>query len=356
MATEGDLKRLHPARIALLKPSALGDVVQTLPVLTALRRHFPHAHISWIVNRTYAPLLEGHPDLDEVIPFDRQSFRRGWIEGGLGFARFLSGLRRRRFDLVLDLQGLLRTGLMMLATGAPIRLGFATAREGARWCCTHPIDDTVGGQNAVERYWRMVEALGAGDLPKTFRLPIPPKESAWAEDMLRDLPRPWIGVGPGARWLTKRWPPRHFADLVNRCLENFGGTALFIGAPDEAVIARQVQDSLRGPSRMVAGRTTLRQLAAVLSRVDVLLANDTGPLHLAVALGRPIAAPYTCTQVARNGPYGQEHRAVETSVWCRGSYIRKCDRLECMDDLTPERLWPVLSEVLSAWQSRRHTA
>lgn len=100
----------------------------------------------------------------------------------------------------------------------------------------------------------------------------------------------------------------------------------------------------------------MRQLAAVLARVDVLLANDTGPLHLAVALGRPIAAPYTCTQVARNGPFGQEHRAVETTVWCKGSYIRRCDRLECMADLTPDRLWPVLSEVLSAWQSRRHSA
>src|SRR5258708_4499420 len=110
----------YPARhIALIKPSALGDIVHALPVLTALRRRFPEAHLTWVVNRAYEPLLRGHPDLDDTLPFDRAAGRRGWWSALSNFARFLGELRRQRFDLIIDLQGLLRSGVMSLATGAP---------------------------------------------------------------------------------------------------------------------------------------------------------------------------------------------------------------------------------------------
>ena len=118
-------------RIVLIKPSALGDIIHALPVLTALRRRFPAAHIAWVVNHSYEPLLKGHPDLDETIPFERGR-RGGW--SALKYnAGFLAGLRRRRFDLVVDLQGLLRSGLMTFATGATRRVGLGSAREGASW-------------------------------------------------------------------------------------------------------------------------------------------------------------------------------------------------------------------------------
>src|SRR5271168_2647498 len=127
------IAELSPRRIALLKPSALGDIIHSLPVLTALRHRFPSAHIAWIVNRAYEPLLLGHPDLDETIPFDRGATRSGWWTAARSWLRFLRELRQRRFDLVVDLQGLLRTGLMTQATGAPRRLGLSSAREGATW-------------------------------------------------------------------------------------------------------------------------------------------------------------------------------------------------------------------------------
>jgi lipopolysaccharide heptosyltransferase I len=341
-----------PRRIAIVKPSALGDILNALPVLDAVRRRFPEAHIAWVVNSSYAALLDAHPDLNEVIRFDRGSLRRGAFAGSIAFVRFLRDLRRRRFDLVFDLQGLLRSGLMTLATGAPLRLGLASAREGARWCYTHRVDDIDGVTHAVDRCWRIAEAIGAGG-PKRFHLPIAALARQWALAQLEGWPRPWLAVAAGARWLTKRWPPEHFAALLRRAQAEYGGTAVFVGAPDEAEISRQVAAALAGPRWDVTGRTTLPQLAAVLDAADVLLANDTGPLHLAVALGRPIVAPYTCTQIARNGPYGQFDRAVETGVWCKGSYRRTCDRLDCMSELTPERLWPRLHEVLAAWQRRR---
>jgi ADP-heptose:LPS heptosyltransferase len=155
-------------------------------------------------------------------------------------------------------------------------------------------------------------------------------------------------LGPGSRWPTKRWPPAHFATLARRAQQAFGGTVFFVGGSDETPLAEAVRPRLEGPALDLTGRTSLPRLAALLARADVMLANDTGPLHLAAALGRPVVAPYTCTRVRLNGPFGAERGAVESEVWCAGSYIKRCRRLECMTELTPDRLWPALNEVLQS--------
>ncbi|MFL5342693.1 MAG: glycosyltransferase family 9 protein [Gemmataceae bacterium] len=336
------LHQLDAKRIALLKPSALGDIVHSLPVLHALRVRFPQAEITWVVNCAYAGLLTGQPDLTAALAFDRRRPLRAAV--------FLAReLRRRRFDLVIDLQGLFRTGLMAAVSGAPRRVGLSSAREISRLAYTDVIDDS-SELHAVERYWRVVEALGVGDLPREFHLTIADADRAWAEERLAVLPRPWLFVATGSRWRTKRWPPEHFATLAARCQQKYGGGTILIGAPDEAELSRGVAERLPGPTLDLTGRTSLPQLAAVLAQADAMLANDTGPLHLAAALGRPVVAPYTCTKISLHGPFGQSG-AVATRVWCAGSYRRRCGRLECMAELTPDRLWPVLDEVLFSWAS-----
>ncbi len=351
------MRDLDAPRIALLKPSALGDIVHSLPVLTALRRRFPRAHIAWVVNRAYESLLAGHPDLDETISFDRSAARAGWWMAARSWLHFLRELRRRRFDLVVDLQGLLRTGVIARVSGAPRRLGLSGAREGAAWFYTDVVAmPQPRAMHAVDRYWLVAEALGAGDVPKRFHVPIPEAARVWAAEQLRGCPRPWLAVGVGSRWLTKRWPAHHFAALTQRALERFGGTAVFVGSGEEAALAQATRQQLIGPARDLTGRTSLPQLAAVLEQADVMLANDTGPLHLAVALGRPVVAPYTCTKAVRTGPYHTAGGAVESRVWCQGSYLKRCSRMECMAELTPERLWPLLCEVLLTWESRRRSA
>ncbi len=350
------LHELEPQRIGLIKPSALGDIVHTLPVLTALRRRFPSAHITWVVNRSYEPLLQGHPHLDATLPFDRGAVRRGFWSGFRTFTGFLGTLRRQRFDLVLDLQGLFRTGLMAAASGAKRRVGLGTAREGATWFYTDcvPVPD-FHATHAVDRYRLVAEALGACG-PWDAQVPLRADACLWADDVLLKLPRPWIAVGPGSRWLTKRWPPEHFAELARRALERFGGSVILVGTPDEVPLSAEVRHRLVGPALDLTGKTSLAQLAALLARVEVMTANDTGPLHLAAALGRPVVAPYTCTKVARTGPYGPNGFAVESAVWCQGSYLKRCPRMECMAELTPDRLWPLLREVLQSWESRSRSA
>jgi lipopolysaccharide heptosyltransferase I len=340
-------------RIALLKPSALGDIIHSLPVLTALRRRFPDAHITWIVNRAYEPLLRGHPDLDATLPFDRGVSHKGLIATLASHGRFARALRQQRFDLVVDLQGLLRSGLMARATAAARRVGLSCAREGAAWFYTDVVDIAGGlnGSHAVDRYWRVAEAFGVGDGPPVFNVPVPDNARRQAAELLRGLPRPWMVFGVGSRWPTKRWRTAHFASLGRQAQAAFGGTVVLVGAPDESALAAEVRAGLTGLTLDLSGRTTLPQLAAVLEACDVMVANDTGPLHLAAALGRPVVAPYTCTKASLTGPY-RCRGAVETQVWCAGSELKRCRRMECMIELTPDRLWPPLAGVLQSWQKQ----
>jgi lipopolysaccharide heptosyltransferase I len=351
------LHEYEAQHIAIIKPSALGDIIHSLPVLTALRQRFPHAHIAWVVNRSYEGLLLGHPDLNATLPFDRSAGKAGMIAALLNYKRFLSGFRRQHFDLVVDLQGLLRSGLMTAASGAARRVGLSSAREGAAWFYTDVLRVAdFNAVHAVDRYWLVAEALGVGHLPKVFRLPYIEQEQAWARELLRQYPRPWLVLGVGSRWLTKRWPPPHFAALARRAQAYAGGTVFFVGALDERPLAEQTSELVPGRSCNLTGHTTLPQLTALLRQADLMLANDTGPLHLAAALGRPVVAPYTCTKVLLNGPYGAQAGTVEARVWCQGSYLKRCRRLDCMAELTPERLWPKVQEVLQQWQNNSLSA
>jgi lipopolysaccharide heptosyltransferase I len=348
----------YPARrIALIKPSALGDIIHSLPVLTALRGRYPDASITWVVNRGLEPLLVGHPDLDATFPFDRGLLRQGWIKGGRAYGRFLRAFRHERFDLVIDLQGLFRSGLLAAISGAPRRVGLSTAREGATLFYTDvvPVAD-FQAIHAVDRYWLVAVALGAGAGAKCFRVPLADAARQWVAERLGGRPRPWVVLGPGSRWMTKRWPPSFFAALARQAQNRFGGTAILVGAGDESALARAVAAEVPGEVCDLTGGTTLPQLAAVLAEANVMVANDSGPLHLAAALGRPVVAPYTCTRVLLNGPYGSQARAVETRVWCAGSYLKRCSRLECMAELTPDRLWPLLEEILETWRRSRRSA
>jgi lipopolysaccharide heptosyltransferase I len=345
------LAELNPERIAIIKPSALGDIVHALPVLTALRRRFPAAHITWIVNRSYEPLLEGHPDLDATLTFDRGAMKRGVVSTAMTAVRFANTLRSGKFDLAIDLQGLFRSGLMTFATGAARRVGLSTAREGASHFYTDVVPTPgLDEAHAVDRCWRAAEAFSASDQPKSFHIPIAADARRWVDEQLAGCERPWLVFAVGARWLTKRWPPEHFAAIARAAQDRAGGTAIFIGTSDETILADDTIRSLAGPAVNLSGQTNLQQLVAVLAAADFVAANDSGPLHIAAALGRPLVAPYTCTEIRMHGPYGARG-AVATTVACHGSYIRTCDHLSCMAELTPDRLLAPLAEALAAWPS-----
>ena len=342
-----DLRALEPRRVCLIKPSALGDVVHALPVLASLRDHWPSTRFSWVINRGLVGLVDGHPALDEVIPFDRDVVGASPRDiANLG--RFLLGLRRRGFDLAIDLQGLLRSGLMTAATGARVRVGRADAREGAGRFYSHRIDSTA--THAVDRLLDVAAAFGADVACPRFVLPIIEADRQWARRTLEGLPRPLLVLNPGARWITKRWPPAHFAEIGRRAATLFGAGIAVVGAPEDRPSSSAIVRSLdaHGIAALdLAGRTTLTALAAVASEADLVLSNDTGPLHLAVAAGAPVLAVFTCTDPRKTGPFGPDSRVVRSAVWCASSCVRRCDRLDCMVELTPDRVWPTVASMLS---------
>jgi heptosyltransferase-1 len=348
MTADRRLATLRPERVCLIKPSSLGDVVHALPVLAALRTLWPRAHFSWVVNQGLRGLLDGHPDLDEVIPFERSRATLG--AGGLAsISRFLRDLRRRRFDLAIDLQGLLRSGVMARATGAPVRVGLSNSREGSRYFYTHRIASPGPDSHAVDRLLKVAEAFGADVSRPRFRVAIGPEDAGWARALLESIPRPRLAINAGARWLTKRWPPEHFAAVARRAVEEQGAGLVLVGAPEDRPLVDAIQAGLGPiPALDLCGQTSLPRLAAIASEVDVFLSNDTGPLHLAAATGTRVVGVYTCTSPARTGPYGSNAVSVKSCVWCAPSFVKTCARLECMAELTPEKVWRALLPQLDA--------
>ena len=324
-------------RIAVIKPSALGDVVQSLPVLGALAERFPAARVSWVISDTLSELVSGHRGLADWIEYRR---RGGWS----AWRRLLSELRGRRFDLVLDLQGLMRTGLMTRATGAAVRIGLETAREGSAWACHGLLEDTGPQVPAHRRYGRVAEFLGCGQLEPAATIAIPSSERGWAEVMIRRVGGHVVALHPGSRWKTKRWPVEQFAAVGAHAIREHGAAVVLVGSADERLVTARLKELIvgqapRGRIENLAGQTGLKKLAAVLDSVDALVTNDSGPMHLAAAMGTPVVGVFTCTSARRSGPPPGRHVLIETGVACGASYHRRCPHrggrhLACLQDVS----------------------
>jgi heptosyltransferase-1 len=344
-----------PRRIVIIKPSALGDVVQALPILGPLRERFPRAAISWVISKSLVELVDGHERIDDVIAFDRRGGIRAWC-------RLLRTLKAQQFDLVIDLQGLLRTGVMTWATRAPVRLGLETSREGAHLACTNLLRETGRDVPAWQRYRRVVEHLGwaapqfcAANSPVHASnsthalLPVRAADRAFAAETLRSLPRPVLGVSPGARWETKRWPASQFAALAARAHREFGAGVVIVGGPEERPLCIDLEEQLRRqmPEKAIVnlvGATTLRRLAAVLEACTWVVSNDSGPMHLADAVGTPVLGVFTCTSPRQSGPPPGRHEFVATQLACAAGYHKRCPmvgaaRHACFAEIDVERAW-----------------
>lgn len=337
-----------PKRICIIKPSALGDVLQALPILAPLRQRFPHAHISWVINANLANLLEDHPHIDERIPFHRQGGAADWWH-------LLRTLHQNRFDLVIDLQGLIRTGLMTAATRARHRIGLETAREGSATFCTALLPHTGHDVPAWQRYWRVAEAILPNFPRGTAELSVSAQDRAVLDQLAR-LPRPWLAVCPGARWETKRWPAEKFANIALRAHRELAASPILLGSPDERELCDTIADTLTqhiSPNHFshLGGKTNLRGLAAILEAADWALTNDSGPLHLADAMGTPAVGIFTCTSPVRSGPPPHRHELVATQLDCAAGYHKKCPfsgarHLACFQELDEQRVWHALRRLV----------
>jgi lipopolysaccharide heptosyltransferase I len=323
-----------PRRILLIKPSAIGDVVHTLPILKLVRKRWPAAHIAWLVTPGCAGLLEGHPDLSEVILFDRRRFGRGWRDPKslLGLAGFSVDLRRAGFDLVVDLQGLFRSGWFTWLTQAPQRVGFASAREFAPLFYTHRVDVGDGDQHAIDRYLKLARAIGC-EGPVQFEFALRDEDRAAARKWVGH-DRPYAVLLPGTNWETKRWPVEKFAMLVEPLKQRFGLETVVAGGRDDVALGEQIGGV------NLAGKTSIQELVALLQGAALVIGNDSGPAHIAAAMERPLVMLFGPTNPLRTGPYGRMESVLRIDIPCSPCYSRKCSHQSCLRWLEIE---PVLA-------------
>ena len=308
-------------RMLFIKPSSLGDIVHALPTLAALRQHCPQAHITWLVKRQWAALLERVEGLDRV-----------WAVGP-GIAGWLSEvprLRAERFDLAVDLQGLFRSAAMARLAGCPARVGFANGREGSPLFYTQRVAAPTPEMHAVDRYLLVADALGAAR-PATpqFRFRISPADQEQVSAVLSRAGvragSSWIAMNVSARWPTKRWPVESFAVVADRLHQEGAGPVVLIGGPDDRADAQTVKTLVKTfPLIDATGLTPLGLLPALLQSASLLLTNDSGPMHVAAAVGTPVIALFGPTSPTRTGPYGKNHRVLARQLPCSPCFNRRC--------------------------------
>jgi len=347
------------SRTLLIKPSSMGDIVQALPVLTALKEAHPQAHVSWLVARPFAGLLEGHPRLDDVVVFDRHRFAHigQSVTIATEFWSFLQDLRARRFTTVIDLQGLLRSGLFALATGAPNRIGFREARELAPLFYTAEVAVPGTDVHAVDRYLAVARHLGLAMPKATDHLPVSEESRAAARARLAEAgiapDEPFLAACAHARWATKQWPPERFARVLDALRAETGAQAVLVGGRDAVANARAIAEAMAQRPIDLTNRTTLKELVAVIAEARAMVTNDSGPMHVAAAVGTPVVAVFGPTNPRRTGPYGPGHHVIGGKAPCSPCYRRRCryaggtaDRL-CLTNITADQ---VLEELRAAWR------
>ena len=332
-------------KILILKPSSLGDVIQAIPVLRLLKLHWREAQIFWWIDSALAPLLEGDPDLAGIIRFERKRWAkpRHWRE----MCRSVHRLRAEHFDLVIDLQCLARSAVFAWLANGKQLVGLDTVREGARGFYDVAVPRASFHTHAVDWYLSVLPRLG---VPVHSRFTWLPERPGVAAELRHKWPAAldqpmssagggWIALQPGARWQNKRWPVEHFAELVRLLAQRHPRLRFaLLGDPGDHLLGEIISGAAPRQCLNLCGLTSLPEMVEWIRRCDLLVTNDTGPMHAAAALGRPLVALFGPTEPRRTGPYGQMHNVLRLELPCSPCLKPRCHYVrpnECLRVLSP---------------------
>jgi heptosyltransferase-1 len=323
--------------ILVVKPSSLGDVVHSLPFLNAIKARFPAASIHWVIAKGLEGIFEGHPMINKLWVINKDDWKKmGNLKVTVKELRELfKNLKKEKYDIVFDLQGLLRSGIITSASDAPVRIGFKEAREGSRFFYTHKVES---GKNihAVDRYLKMAQFVGCDISDIVFRLPSGIRTSSLISASCS--PRKYSVIVPGARWKTKRWPAEKFGKLSSRLPLK----TVVVGGRNDKDIADEIVSLSNGRATSLAGKTDLIELIQVMKHASFVVSNDSGPMHIAAALGVPVFAVFGPTDPGKTGPYGKGHTVIRENVPCAPCFRRTCEDLKCMNSLSAERVYRII--------------
>jgi lipopolysaccharide heptosyltransferase I len=345
------LRRKEFSRILIIKLSALGDVIHTVPVLHKLRRRYPSARIDWLTSPAMAELLRPHPAISSVMEIARNEWLLPWRWSSYtSAARVAARLASMQYDLVIDMHGQLRTAFLTLAAKAPVRIGFDRprstvwqasarvlpkearrhawkgAREGSWIAYTHHIPVPTLEAHAVDRYLRVGAMLGCDNEPADFSLSIAPAPTARIQALLnaQHMGEKLLVIAPGTIWETKHWRAEGFAEAARHFMTQ-GFSVALIGSDREVSACEAVASGAPGAVNL-AGQTSLPELAALIQRSTICLTNDSGPMHLAVALGRPVVSIFGPTDPIWIGPYRRPDAVLQAKLSCSPCYLRVLSR------------------------------
>jgi heptosyltransferase I len=333
-------------RICIVMMSAVGDAVHVLPVINALKKHAPGCLITWVLQPGPATLVRGHRSVDEILVFDRSA----GLPGFLDIRRELAG---REFDLVINLQVYFKAGVITSFTRAPVKLGFDRARaRDFNWLfTTHRIPSRAIGQHVQDQYFEFLEALGVPHEPPVWDLGPWAGELEWRDRFFAKVERPAAAIVVATSKPEKDWLPERWAEVVDLLHEQYGVQAVLVGgkSPRELAAERVIMDRAKHPPLSALG-SGLRNLVGILSGSAVVLAPDTGPLHMAVALERPVISLMGYTNPKRTGPYRKYHDLLIDAYGNPGEQypVSMENRLGRVERITVEQV----REKLDVWEAR----
>ncbi|MHC4294179.1 MAG: glycosyltransferase family 9 protein [Planctomycetota bacterium] len=329
--------RSKPNRILLIKPSALGDVVTGLPLLRGLRRSFPNAHISWLIRESCAALVRHDSQLDDVILFDRRKCGRAWrsVSGASELGRLLARLKAGKFDWVIDLQGLLRSGLFAFATRAPLRAGFADAREGAPMFYTHRMKVDV--PHTVDRNIALARQLDIDARSEDMHLEVSAAGEQFSETLCRnhDLQRgKFLIFAPTTTWKTKLYPLRYWRKVAEDLSRNVPVVLIAGSNAFDRDFCRRIAEDLRSNVIDLSGKTSVDEMVALIATAGGVICCDSAAKFIAPAVGVDSITLIGPTQVQQTGPY-LRGRGIVADVPCQGCLKRRCRHITCMQTIEP---------------------
>jgi heptosyltransferase-1 len=344
-------------KILVIKPSSLGDVIHALPFLKAVKETFPKAKIDWVISRNLKGILEDNPLINELIIFNKDAWKgvKNLPATITEISLLKKTLKSKRYDMVVDLQGLLRSGLIAYFTPSALTVGFEDAREGSR----HFYDKKVaanGASHAADKCLEVAKEIGARAKAVGFPLHISQTAKRKISNLLGDL-ETHIVIVPSARWRTKRWPAENFASLIKKIPVPCVITG---GAGDREVAVKIIEGipavSKGGPEGLsnkiinLCGKTDLKELAALIAGAKAVVSNDSGPMHIAAALDIPTIAIFGPTDPLKTGPYGwqtnKKLKVIKADVPCSPCRKKKCDKFICMDRVSVENVLEALKEYI----------
>ncbi len=307
------------ARIMVRGVNWIGDAVMTTPALGALRATYPESEIVLVANPLVAELFAEHPSIDRVMVFDKQ----GRHQGIAGFWKMARELRSQRFDAAILLQNAIEAALLATLALVPRRAGYTT--DGRRLLLNHPVSVSAADKRLhhTDYYLELLARLGISGGGRQLRLACSDAEMAWAHDLLGE--NKTIAINPGAAYgSAKRWLPERFAEVADELARRYNARILLTGGPGEVEIGRDIEKAMRSEALNMVGKTTVRQMMALLASCRLLVTNDSGPMHAASAFDIPIVAVFGPTDHTTTCPASERVKIVRKETDCAPCLLRQC--------------------------------